>query len=134
MSLVNAQLRQYTWRLLTIQVIFVAIAAAATLFRFDGETAGALVYGGAIALAGSLILMWYGRRSESAGSNLARNASLIYGSAITRFFTTLALFAVGIAGLRLTPIPLLLGFVTGVAAQLFSTALVPGKKTWRQKR
>jgi ATP synthase protein I len=134
MSLVNAQLQQYTRRLLTLQVVFVAVAAAATLLRFGADIAGALIFGGSIAWVGTLILMWYGRRSERVGSNLARNASLIYGSAITRFFMTLALFAVGIAWLRLAPLPLFLGFVTGVAAQVFSTALVPGKKTWRQKR
>jgi F0F1-type ATP synthase assembly protein I len=134
MTVVHTQLRQYLHRLLTIQALLVAIVAGAAYFRFGPAVAGALAYGGAIALTGTLILMGYGRRAEHTGSSLANNASLIFGSAITRFFMGLALFAVGIAVLRLAPLPLFTGFITGLLGQLISTALVPGTKTWRAKR
>jgi ATP synthase protein I len=134
MTVIHAHLRQYLHRLLTIQALLVAIAAGAAYLWFGPAAAGALVYGGAIALTGTLILMRYGRRAEHAGSSLARNASLIYGSAITRFFLTVALFAVGVAVLHLAPLPLFTGFITGLLGQLISTALVPRNKTWRAKR
>ena len=134
MSVVHVQLRKYLRRLLTIQMTLVTLAAAIAYFRYGIADSSALVYGGAIAIAGTLVLMWYGWRAESAGSSLARNAGLVYGSAVVRFFATLALFAAGLAVLHLRPLPLFIGFILGLIGQLVSTALVPGYKQWRAKR
>jgi len=130
---VQPQLRLYLRRLLTIQVLLVAATALVVYFRFGKAATHAFTYGGAIAITGTLILIWYGRRSEGVGSNLARNASLIYGSAIVRFFTALALFAAGFAVLKLHPLPLFIGFIVGLLGQLISTALVPGNNKWQAK-
>ncbi len=133
MSVVHAQLRRYLRRLLAIQALLIAAAAGATYLRYGLTEFRALTFGGAIAMTGTLILMWYGWRAERAGSGLARNASLIYGSAIVRFFTTLALFAMGIAVLKFSPLPLFAGFILGLLGQLISTVLVPGNNKWQPK-
>lgn len=134
MNVVQPQLRRYFRRLLAIQVFLVAVAALIVHFRYGNAESGALAYGGAIAVTGTLILIWYGRRSEGAGSSLARNASVVYGSAIVRFVSTVALFAAGFAFLKLEPLPLFIGFILGLLGQLISTAVVPGNMTWRVKR
>jgi ATP synthase protein I len=134
MSIKHAQLRQYTRRLLLIQVLMLSVAAGITFFRYGSAASGALLYGGFIAIAGTLILIRSTRRAERTGSNPAANAGLIYGTAISRLATAIGLFAVGFAVLRLPPLPLLLGFVVGQVAQLVSTAFVSGKTRWRATR
>lgn len=134
MSIEHAQLRQYTRRLLLIQVFMLLSAAGITYFMYGQVTAGAVLFGGFIAIAGTLILIRSTRRAERTGANPAANAALIYGTAISRLATAIGLFAVGFGVLRLPPLPLMLGLLVGLAAQLVSTAFVSGKKKWRPIR
>jgi len=134
MSIAHPQLRQYTRRILIIQVLAVAAAAVIGHFRHGAPTTGAVLYGGFIAIAGTLILIRSTRRAERTGANPAANAALIYGTAISRLATAIGLFAVGFGVLRLPPLPLMLGLLVGLAAQLVSTAFVSGKKKWRPIR
>lgn len=133
MSTADLQLRHTLRRLLVLQLLLTVLLALAALAWQGVPALRAVLYGGAVAMAGTLVILWYGRRAENAGANLARNASLIYGSAIVRFATTLVLLAVGIASLRLQPLWLLLGFSAGLAAQTVLTALVPETRKWRAK-
>lgn len=133
MSTADLQLRHTLRRLLVLQLLLTVLLALAALAWQGVPALRAVLYGGAVAMAGTLVILWYGRRAESAGANLARNASLIYGSAIVRFATTLVLLAVGIASLRLQPLWLLLGFSAGLVAQTVLTALVPETRKWRAK-
>lgn len=120
-------------RLLALQLV-VTVLLAATAYAWQGIPAlRAALFGGAVAMAGTLVILWYGRRAEYAGANLARNASLIYGSAIVRFATTVTLLAVGIATLRLQPLWLFAGLSAGLMAQLVLTALIPETRKWRAK-
>lgn len=134
MSITHAQLRHYTHRVLIIQVLAVLAAAAIGYFRYGAPTTGALLYGGSIAIAGTLILIRATRRAERTGSSPAANAALIYGTAISRLAMAIGLFAAGFAILRPPPLALMLGFIVGQGAQLISTAFVSGKKIWRPKR
>lgn len=133
MSTADLQLRHTMFRLLVLQLLLTVMLALAALAWHGVPALRAVLFGGAVAMAGTLVILWYGRRAETAGANLARNASLIYGSAIVRFATTLALLAVGIAALRLQPLWLLLGFSASLLAQTVLTALVPETRKWRAK-
>lgn len=134
MSRATAQLQQALHRLLVLQLVLIAVVAMAG-YAWQGTAAlRAASFGGVIAIFGTLVLLRYGRRAEQAGANVALNAGLIYGSAIVRFISTMALFSVGIAVLRLQPLWLFAGFIAGLVAQMALTALVPETKKWRAKR
>ncbi|MFA5627145.1 MAG: ATP synthase subunit I [Thiohalomonadaceae bacterium] len=134
MSTASLQLRHALFRLLAVQLTLTAVLALlAILLGQTGSVAWAIMFGGGVALAGSLVILWYGYRAERAGSNLVRNASLIYGSAIVRFALMMVLLATGLAILRLHPLWLLLGLSAGLLAHMFLTALVPETKRWQAK-
>lgn len=133
MSTADLQLRHTMRRLLVLQLLLTVVLALAALAWHGAAALRAVLYGGAVAMAGTLVILWYGRRAESVGTNLARNASLIYGSAIVRFATTIALLAVGIAALRLQPLWLFAGLSAGLLAQTVLTALIPETRKWRAK-
>jgi len=133
MSTADLQLRRTMFRLLALQLLLTVLLALAALAWQGVPALRAVLFGGAVAMAGTLVILWYGRRAESAGANLARNASLIYGSAIVRFATTITLLAVGIAALRLQPLWLFAGLSAGLLAQTVLTALIPETRKWRAK-
>lgn len=133
MSTADLQLRRTMFRLLALQLLLTVLLALAAHAWHGAPALRAVLFGGAVAMAGTLVILWYGRRAESAGANLARNASLIYGSAIVRFATTITLLAVGIAALRLQPLWLFAGLSAGLVAQLVLTALIPETRKWRAK-
>jgi F0F1-type ATP synthase assembly protein I len=133
MSTADLQLRHTMRRLLALQLLLTVLLALAALAWHGVPALRAVLYGGAVAMAGTLVILWYSRRAESVGANLARNASLIYGSAIVRFATTITLLAVGIAALRLQPLWLFAGLSAGLVAQLVLTALIPETRKWRAK-
>jgi len=134
MSSANAKLLQALRRLLVLQLV-IALVVATVGYLWHGEAAmRAALFGGGVAAAATLVLWWYGYRAVKAGSNLARNAMLIYGGAIVRFSTVLVLLLVGIAILRLQPLWLFGGLVAGLLTQTVTTALVPETKTCRAKR
>lgn len=134
MSSADLKLRHAMRRLLVLQLVLTLVVAGAG-YGWHGMTAlQASLFGGAVAMVGTLVIAWYGRRAERAGANVARNAMLIYGSAIVRFSTTLVLLSVGIAILRLQPLWLFGGFIAGLLAQMVATALVPETKICRAKR
>lgn len=134
MSSANIQLRHAMRRLLVLQLVSTAIVALVGLVWQGSIAVRPALFGGATAMVGTLVIAWYGRRAERAGASVARNASLIYGSAIVRFSTVMVLLFVGIAILRLQPVWLFAGFIATLLAQMILTALVPEKKTWRAKR
>jgi len=134
MSRATAQLQQALHRLLVLQLVLIAVVAMVG-YAWQGTTAlRAATFGGVIAIFGTLVLLRYGRRAEQAGANVALNAGLIYGSAIVRFISTMVLFSVGIAVLRLQPLWLFAGFIAGLVAQMALTALIPETKKCRAKR
>ena len=134
MSSADLKLRHAMRRLLVLQLVLTAVVALAGYVWYGHPAMRAALFGGVVAMVGTLVIAWYGRRAERAGANMARNAALIYGSAIVRFTTTLALLSVGIAILRLQPLWLFGGFIAGLLAQMVATALVPETKICRAKR
>ena len=72
------------------------------------------LFGGAMAAINVALLNWR-RHQADHGRALTAGQSLwaLYRSAIERFALVIALFALGMGGLRLAPLPLLTGFIVG---------------------
>jgi len=95
-------------RLLTIQAGLVLVAIIATLY-FLGEVAiSASLFGGAVAIANTILLS---RRLESASSMAKDNPDggvmTLYAGVVQRFIFVLAMFAIGMGLLKLAPLPLI---------------------------
>lgn len=79
----------------------------------------AALYGGAVALANTLMLV---RRIERVGSadsvSAQRGMALLYLSAVLRFVFVLAALAIGLGLLKLSPLPLIGTFVGAQAAYI----------------
>jgi ATP synthase protein I len=110
-------------RLIFIQAVIGVIVAGGFLAA-GGPQAAAALYGALISMALALLL---GRRmqraSEVAASDPRRGMTILYVGAVQRFVLVLALLALGLAVLKLNPLPLLAGFaVTQLAYVLGARA------------
>lgn len=108
----GALTRLYGWQALLI------LAASGAYFALKGpDHAVAALSGGLIATANASVLFAFLRRAErTAGHDVEHNVRLFYVSALARFITVLALFALTIGALQLEPLALLIGFIAGQAA------------------
>ena len=112
-------------RLLSVQIALVATAAVAWWATRGNEAAVAALFGGAAAL----LHAWMLRRRVALASRAAREApgsetTVLYIGAIQRFATVFALFAIGLGGLRLLPVPLLVTFAVAQAAYMVAGGIV----------
>jgi ATP synthase protein I len=111
--------RQEVRQILGLQAVVVAVMGLAWLV-FAGEfEARSGLYGGMCALVNTWML---GRRVrlalEAARRTPGREVMVLYIGAIQRFVTVLVLFILGMGGLKLSPVPLLLGFAVAQGAYL----------------
>ncbi|MBD3669589.1 MAG: ATP synthase subunit I [Gammaproteobacteria bacterium] len=95
---------------------------ALVFFITDGLGQGmAAAFGGAIALANTLVLRWNFERAEQiAGNSAGENMRLLYRTAAQRLLLTIGLFTLALGGLKLEPLPVLVGFLAGLAAVLIA--------------
>ena len=112
-------------RLLTIQASLVLVAIMATLYSLGGGAVTAALFGGAVAMANTILLS---RRLSSASAMAESSPDIgvmtLYVGVIQRFIFVLAMFVVGMGLLKLNPIPLLgtfalaqLGYMIGGVRQ-----------------
>ncbi len=108
-------------RLLLIQAVLVVIAAG-IVFPVKGTEFGmALLYGGAVSIAGTLVSAWRLRiAAEEASQNPAWSVAEFYKSALLRFVVVAALLAIGLGYFRLHGLALLVGFVVAQTGYFFS--------------
>ena len=109
--------------LLIAQFILVLLASVAFLTQGPGQALAAL-YGGAVALANSLLMLRRILRATRAtsGDPKADVQSLFLG-ALERFVVTLSALAIGMGWLRLEPIALLVGFAVAYLGHPLSRLL-----------
>lgn len=96
------------------QLVLVGLAVV-SFFTLSGRfQALSVLFGGAMAVLNLVLLEWR-RYQADTGRALTAGQSMwaLYRSAIERFALVLALFALGMGGLRLEPLPLLIGFIAG---------------------
>ncbi len=107
-------------RILTVQLIFIALVVI--FFYFSQSTTAALAafYGGAMALSN----LWISERRLRTAASIAKiapqkEAMILYFGAIQRFIFSALFFVAGMLWLKLPPIPLLIAFSMAQVAYLF---------------
>lgn len=104
------ELRAKTRRVIGLQ-IGIGLAVVAGFFTVkDSHAAWSAAYGGGVSLAMSLLLsrgvMLAGRMQSAKASQ-----AVLYAGAAARFVLVLALLTVGLAVLKLAPLPVVIGFI-----------------------
>ena len=116
----SAQVTRSFLRRITLAQSIVLLICAFYFFSSAGSDHGiAALFGGVIALANTLLLRWNFERAERiAGNSAEKNMRLLYRTAAQRLFLTIGLLVLALGGLKLEPLPVLVGFLAGLAALL----------------
>lgn len=108
--------------ILILQVLFVAAGVGLSIWQFDLSVAKATLFGGLITVINSLQLLRHLHRADRvAGCDANRNIRVLYLCAMERLIMTLALFALGMGVLKLTPLAVISGFILGQLALLIGS-------------
>ena len=111
--------RSFLKRIFLAQLIFVTLLAIFYIATADIHAGIAAIFGGAIALVNTWLLRWNFERAEHfAGNDAGQNMKLLYRTAAMRLFSTIGLFVIALGILKLEPLPVLVGFITGLTALL----------------
>ena len=106
-----------------LQGAVIAISAMLAWFWQAAGVAGAVLYGGAVALANTGLLVWRWRQGRyDYHCDGGRHMKQFYRSSLERFFVVGIVLAVGMYGLKLDPLPVLLGFIVGQVAWMIAAA------------
>jgi ATP synthase protein I len=101
-------MRTATYSLLAIQALLTLVIAAAFYIQRGELTAvWSACYGGGVGLGVSALLAYRLMQAARPGASIAG----LYLGAVERFVFVAVAFAVGLAVLKLAPLPLLVGFV-----------------------
>lgn len=102
--------------------LVVVMAILAWLWQ-GAEVAVAALYGGSAALANVGLLVWRWRRGRyDYHCDGGRHLRQFHRSSLERFFLVGVVLALGMYGLKLDPLPMLLGFIVGQVAWIISAA------------
>ncbi len=81
-------------------------------------------FGGAVALANTMLLAWRMRNSShEPGQEPRRELARLVRSSMERFFMVSLLIAAGLGWMKLMPLPLLAGFALGQLTLMVSTII-----------
>jgi ATP synthase protein I len=106
-----------------LQAAIVAVAVMATWLWQGAEVATAVLYGGTAALANIGLLVWRWRQGRyHYHCDGGRHLKQFHRSSLERFFVVGIVLAVGMYGLKLDPLPVLLGFIVGQVAWMIAAA------------
>mgnify|MGYP001603967188 CR=1 FL=1 len=100
------------------------IVTSLLFFLLGKDVAKAVFFGGAIAVANVLFLIWCmraGARRPRQGQDARRELSWLVRFSMERFLMVALLMVVGLGWLKLMPAPLLIGFVMGQLTLIVST-------------
>jgi len=104
-------------RTAVLQIVISGIAGVVT-YALEGKAeAGAAIYGGVVALIGTLLLLW--RMQSSKHKTLKepqQHLWLFYRSGVERFLVISILLAIGMGTFKLVPLAVLVGFVASQLA------------------
>lgn len=111
-------LRHAVYRLILVQFTLVIASVIYFQLKQGSEFSLAALYGGAITLITTLMSAWRitaaTRVSSGAtGQDVVPGVAEFYKTAVFRLILTIALLAIGLAGLKLQPMALIIGFVVG---------------------
>lgn len=105
---------------ITVQVVMVILVAALFGITMGWQAAPAALYGSLIVALNTFMQVRQLKRADRiAGLSAERNLRYMYRCAAQRLATTVALLAIGIALLRLEPLPLLVGYIAAQIALVY---------------
>jgi ATP synthase protein I len=114
---------------LVVQVALAAACAGLAWFCRGDEAALAALYGGAVATGNTwLLTRRIARAGELAKRNVKYSVYSLYFGAVQRFVFVLVCLGVGLGGIKLDPVPLLLGFAVAQIAFMIAA----GKEAMKQ--
>jgi len=104
-------------RLLKLQFILIGLLVLGLAVLVGTEAFRAALFGGIIALMNTGLMILHERRAAHRADNDAqRILKYLYLCVVERLVLTLVLFVVGLVALKLMPLYLLTGFITGQLA------------------
>ncbi|MHB1620826.1 MAG: ATP synthase subunit I [Sulfuricella sp.] len=109
-------------RVVSLQAVLVVFATSLLFFLLGKEGATAVFFGGAVAVANALFLVWCLRASaQRPVQDARRELAWLVRFSMERFLMVALLIVAGLGWLKLMPVPLLIGFVLGQLALVIST-------------
>ncbi len=120
-------LKSTLYRTVLIQLAAAGLAAAVSLVQRELEFALAVLYGGAVTIAGTLIFAWRLRNATSAddGNKAAVDALELYRGLLQKLVVIVGLLWFGLGYLALTPLAVLIGFAIAHVGYLFGRGYAP---------
>ena len=121
-------------RVILAQVGLVVVAASISSLEQGTDFVLALLFGGGVTIAGTLVSAWRLKVATEAVEETgpAVNTAEFYKAMILKFLLVMGLLALGLGVLKLTPLAVILGFVVAQAGYLFSRGYAP--RSSRQRR
>lgn len=121
--------RRVRWTLIT-QALMTVIAAGGFAVFNGGFAAFSALYGGAITLVGT---WWMARGIDHAGALMAadhlnQGARALYRGLVQKYILIIAILVLGLGLFKLSPVPLLVGFVATQAGFLLAAIGTPRPK------
>lgn len=111
------------------QLAFVLIAAIVSLLQKDGGFALALLFGGLISLAATLVHAWRIHiGTEAAHEGLGIDSSELIKGSVLKYLTVVALFVLGMLIIKLEPLAIVIGFVIAQMSFLFTRGYAARRK------
>lgn len=103
--------------LIVLQLALLVVVSVVFFLRAGIHAAGAVWFGGMMAVLNAVLLQWRRHRAETGPAlTAARSLRLLYRTALERFALVVVLFALGLGVLGLAPLALVSGFVAGQLA------------------
>ena len=109
-------MRRTTHKLMKNQLAIVLFVTILSIIFFQSAIFFACLYGGFIALLGTLISSW--RINRAGNTEKYQGYVEIYLGAIQKYILTVVLFAIGIGALHLSAVPMIVTFAMGQFAYL----------------
>jgi F0F1-type ATP synthase assembly protein I len=114
-------MKSSVYRTAVLQII-ISVIAGVVAYALEGKAeAGAALYGGVVALIGTLLLLW---RMQSNKHKTLKEAQqhlwLFYRSGVERFLVISIFLAIGMGTFKLVPLAVLVGFVASQLAWIIA--------------
>ena len=114
-------MKSSVYRTAVLQII-ISVIAGVVAYALEGKAeAGAALYGGVVALIGTLLLLW---RMKSNKHKTLKEAQqhlwLFYRSGVERFLVISIFLAIGMVTFKLVPLAVLVGFVASQLAWIIA--------------
>ena len=123
-------LKEALRKTLSVQTVLTLIAAVIALLTKGDRFALALVYGGAVTIAGSWLHAWRLLKIDATGEKQdpALVGAEVLKGAIFKLAAMIGLLALGMGVLKLNPLAVLIGFTVAYVGFLFARGYAPRSK------